>query len=325
MAPMGTTKTDRIRPRALEPGDTIGIAAPASAIDRDALEAGCARLRAMGYKPFYLESIFEHDLYFAGPTRRRAAELMELFERDDIRAILSARGGYGSALLLPELDVEVVRKHPKIFIAYSDATALLTWMNDAAKLVTFHGPMAAKDFAHPGGVDEASWNAALRGKAKWEVPQRCEALVPGEAEGTLYGGCLSILVASLGTPYEIHTAGKILFFEDVNTKPYQVDRMLTQLNQAEKFEGVLGVVFGEMKGCVQGPEQNYTLQQVVRRALGDLGIPVAFGLRSGHVTAGNITLPLGVRCRLRVASDASLEILEPATTRARVEAQAGPR
>jgi muramoyltetrapeptide carboxypeptidase len=140
-------------------------------------------------------------------------------------------------------------------------------------------------------------------------------LLEGEGEGCLYGGCLSILVASLGTPYEIKTDGTILFLEDLAAKPYQVDRMLIQLKLAGHFEAVRGIIFGEMIDCVQNAKQSYTLQEVVTRIVGDLGVPVAFGLKSGHVTSGNITLPFGVRSRLLVRSgQVSLKILESAVT-----------
>jgi muramoyltetrapeptide carboxypeptidase len=142
-------------------------------------------------------------------------------------------------------------------------------------------------------------------------------LVEGVAEGTLYGGCLSLLVSSLGTPYEIRTAGTILFLEDVAAKPFQIDRMLMQLKLAGKLDGVQGIVFGEMRDCVQTANQGYTLEEVALRIVGKLGVPVAYGLRSGHVTAGNITLPIGVRARLSVRDgQTSLKILEAAVTAA---------
>ncbi|HEX3544265.1 MAG TPA: LD-carboxypeptidase, partial [Candidatus Acidoferrum sp.] len=140
-------------------------------------------------------------------------------------------------------------------------------------------------------------------------------LADGEAEGILYGGCLSILVASLGTPYEIRTEGTILFLEDVAAKPYQIDRMLMQLKLAGKLTGVRGIVFGEMRDCIQTANQGYTLRQVVLRIVGELGVPVAYGVRSGHVTAGNITLPFGVQAELKVRGDqVNLRILEAAVT-----------
>ncbi|HEV2023038.1 MAG TPA: LD-carboxypeptidase [Terriglobales bacterium] len=317
---MPPKSSQRIKPPALQPGDTVGIVAPASPIQRNMIDAGCASLSRLGYKPFYLDSIFDQDLYFAGSVRRRARELEEMFEREEVRAILCARGGYGCNYLLNELKLEKIAAHPKIFVGYSDVTTLLTHFTERANLVTFHGPMVTKDFAASDGVHEESWKNATGGKAQWEVAaipgSGVAPLVEGKAEGTLYGGCLSLLVASLRTPYEINTADTILFLEDVHAKPFQIDRMLMQLKLAGKLAGVRGLVFGEMLDCAQQSEQDYTLEEVVKRVVGDLGIPVAYGLRSGHVSRGNITLPMGVRASLVVQEEVRLTILEAATASA---------
>ena len=309
---MPSSNLQRRKPLALRPGDTVGIVAPASNVKRSDLEAGCEALRRAGYQPFYFDSILEQDLYFAGSVKRRTYELQEMFFNEDVRAILCARGGYGSNYLLNQ---EIIITAPKIFVGYSDITSLLTYFGSEEGFVTFHGPMVAKDWAHEGGVDLASWHAAVSGMAPWDVPLNPEvsALCDGEAEGILYGGCLSILVASLGTPYQIQTAGTILFLEDVAAKPFQVDRMLMQLKLGGHLDKVRGIVFGEMLDCVQNQNQGYTLQQVIARIVGDLGVPVAFGVRSGHVTGGNITLPFGVRAKLSVhGGDVALRILESA-------------
>jgi muramoyltetrapeptide carboxypeptidase len=307
----------RVKPPALRPGDKVGIVAPASNIKRAELDAGCDSLRHAGYTPFYFDSILDRDLYFAGSVARRARELEEMFQRDDIRGIVCARGGYGANYLLKELNLEKIADTPKVFVGYSDITTLLTYFADAAGFVTFHGPMAAKDWVHEGGVDLTSWQAALSGATAWDVPMSAEVtgLVDGDAEGTLYGGCLSILVASLGTPYEIKPSGTILFLEDLAAKPYQIDRMLMQLKLRGYLDEVRGIVFGEMLDCVQSPNQDYTLQQVIQRIVGDLGVPVAFGVRSGHVSSGNITLPFGVAARLTVRQGkVALRVLEPAVS-----------
>jgi len=298
-------------------GDTVGIVAPASNIKRELLDKGCEALRHLGYRPFYFDSILEQDLYFAGSPERRARELEEMFVRDDVRAILCARGGYGTNYLLGKLDPAKIVAHPKIFVGYSDITTLLTCFADSARFVTFHGPMVTKDFALPDGIDLESWTAATSGMSGWETSADSGAcgLVDGNAEGMLYGGCLSILVASLGTPHEIRTSGTILFLEDVNAKPYQVDRMLMQLKLTGKLNEVRGLVFGEMLDCVQSNDQGFTLQEVVLRIVGEFGIPIAWGLRSGHVTRKNITLPIGVGASLSVKGSAvKLKILEAATT-----------
>src|ERR1700739_1399388 len=297
---MACISRPRTKPLTLRPGDKVGIVAPASNIKLELLEAGCDGLRQAGYEPFYFDSILDRDLYFAGSVGRRVRELEQMFLRDDIRAIVCARGGYGANYLPAVLNPANIASHPKIFVGYSDLTALLTCFADHASFVTFHGPMVTKDFAVAGGVDSDSWRNALTGATEWQIGEGSGAkpLVAGEAEGILYGGCLSILVASLGTPHEMCPAGTILFLEDVATKPYQIDRMLMQLKLAGKLTDVCGIVFGEMRDCLQSPDQDYTLEEVIQRIVGDLKIPVAFGLRSGHVSCANITLPIGVRARL---------------------------
>jgi len=310
-------KHSRIKPPALRPGDKVGIVAPASNIKGDLLERGCAGLRRLGYESVYSDSILERDLYFAGSVQRRAREQEDMFERNDVQAIICARGGYGSNYLLNVLDLKKIAAHPKIFVGYSDLTSLLTRFSDAGNLVTFHGPMVTKDFAADDGVDIASWTAALGGDSEWEIGADSGArpMIEGQAEGLLYGGCLSILVASLGTPDEIRTDGTILFLEDVNAKPFQIDRMRMQLKLAGKLNGVRGIVFGEMLDCRQSSDQDYTLEEVVMRLVGDLKVPVAFGLRSGHVSRSTVTLPIGVRARLEVRTEVKLRFLEPATER----------
>lgn len=306
----------RSKPGALRPGDTIAIVAPASNIKPESLEAGCQALRELGYKPFYLDSILQQDLYFAGSVERRTRELEQMFMRPEVRAIVCARGGYGANYLLQAINLDVIKSHPKIFVGYSDVTTLLTYFVDTAGVVAFHGPMVTKDFSHAEGVDLSSWKAVLTGQANWTVGPESgvKPLLEGKAEGILYGGCLSMLVASVGTPFEIHTEDTILFLEDVAAKPFQIDRMLMQLKLAGKLQKVRGIIFGEMLDCVQRPNQDYTLEQVVVRVLRDLHVPLAFGLRSGHVSGGNVTLPLGVHASLEVAqSTATFRILESAT------------
>jgi muramoyltetrapeptide carboxypeptidase len=312
---------ERLRPPALRPGDTVGIVAPASGFRREDFETGCDTLRRLGYQTFYLPSIFERDLYFAGSLQRRINELHEMFRRTEVRAILCARGGYGSNYLLPHLDLELIRRNPKIFAGCSDVTTLLTYLCDRAGLVTFYAPMVAGDFSRPNGVDVDAWSAAVSsGKAyPWTFSQdEVQPVVEGSAEGPLYGGCLSLLCASLGTPYEIHTEGSILFLEDRGEKPYQIDRMLMQLKLAGKFEGVTGIIFGEMLDCGQRDATDRTLHDLVVRILGGLGVPIAFGLKSGHVSGKSFTLPLGVSATLSVRQDVALKIdaavqLEPAS------------
>jgi muramoyltetrapeptide carboxypeptidase len=304
-----SAQTERLRPPALRPGDTVGIIAPAGPIRQDALEAGCATLLRMGYRPLYLPSIIHRDTYFAGPVERRVNELHEMFRRKEVRAILCARGGYGCNYLLPRLDLALIRRNGKIFAGCSDVTTLLTYLCDAAGMVTFHSPMAAGDFGRPDGVDEEAWVAAVSSDKEYRRAfdsEEVHSLVIGTAEGMLYGGCLSLLCATLGTPYEIRTRDTILFMEDLSEPLYRIDRMLMQLRLAGKFEGVKGIIIGEMRQCDQRGAEDYTLQQVVKRVLSDLGVPIAFGLKSGHVSSRNFTLPIGIRAKLDVGKNVVL-------------------
>src|ERR1035438_7433198 len=304
------TQSERLRPAALRPGDTIGIIAPAGPIEPDALEAGCAWLRDRGYQPFYLPSILNRDSYFAGSTARRLDEFHHMFARPEVKAIICARGGYGCNYLLPHIDLNVVRTNPKIFCGCSDVTTLLTYLCDAARMVTFHGPMLNID-VRPDGVDDGPWQAALTSGEAFQMEfsgDEVQTLVPGHAEGMLYGGCLSLLCASLGTPYEIETRDTILFLEDLAEPAFRIDRMLMHLKLAGKFEDVRGVIFGEMLNCGPRGAQDFTLQDVVRRALGDLGVPIAYGLKSGHVSRGNITLPFGVTAQFTAGAAVSLNL-----------------
>src|SRR5258708_84147 len=203
-----------IKPPALKRGDKIGILSPASSFNRAGFEAGCERLRQMGYEPVFSETIFDRDLYFAGSTERRARELEEMLGRSDIAALICVRGGYGSNYLLERVDFQKFADHPKILLGCSDITTLLTAITDPTGLVTFHGPMVAKDIATPHSMAVASWTHALTGGASWNVANDgVEVLRSGHAQGRLYGGGPSMLVPSLGKDLEIHTGHPIMFLD----------------------------------------------------------------------------------------------------------------
>lgn len=288
---------ERTLPPALRPGDTVGVIAPAGPITAEALAVGLAAVERRGYRPLHLPNMLDRDLYFAGSVRRRLDELHGMFANAEVKGIICFRGGYGANYLLPHLDLNLIRSHPKFFCGCSDITTLLTYLCDRAGLVVFHGPMLQRD-AQPDGVDEESWRTASSGEPSVrDFGNDVQVLVPGQAEGMLYGGCLSLLCASLGTPYEIETRGTILFIEDVAEPAFRIDRMLMHLKLAGKLDEVRGIIFGEMLDCARGAV-GYTLQEVVLRVVGDLGIPVVYGLSSGHVTRRNITIPLGVAAQL---------------------------
>jgi muramoyltetrapeptide carboxypeptidase len=303
-----------IKPAALRRGDKIALVAPASSFNHERFLVGCDRLRQMGYEPVYPQNIFDRDIYFAGSVERRAHEFHEFWRREDIAALVCVRGGYGSNYLLEKLDYGIIAQHPKILLGCSDITSLLTAVHDRTGLIGFHGPMVAKDIAD-GTFDGLSWQSALQGAAIWSVPSSgVEVLRAGKAAGRLYGGCLSMLVASLGTPFEIQTEGCILFIEDIGEKPFRIDRMLVQLRLAGKLEKVRGFVFGEMLDCAPPRGETYTLQQVIMRVLAPYNVPVVYGVKSGHVTSGNITLPIGVQAELEAeGAEVSLKVLEAAT------------
>ncbi|MFN0124016.1 MAG: LD-carboxypeptidase [Blastocatellia bacterium] len=311
------SQTEIVRPRALRPGDTIAIVAPASNLKADYLERGAAELTGLGYRVIYEPEILAKARYTAGTDERRAAELMRAFTNPQVRAVWAARGGYGSMRLLRLLDENSLRRAPKIFIGYSDITALHLYMYRQFGWVTFHGPMAAKDLAEgPGHYDQTTLLAALSSaRPPGEIDAPGTEMLHrsgGNVSGRLLGGCLSLLVNMTGTPWELDTRDAILFMEDTGVRPYALDRMLQHLRLAGKFDGVRGIVFGEMTDCVQHVNQGYTIQEALAEMTADLGIPVMFGLRSGHSPLGNITLPLGVRATLDSARGV-LRIDESAT------------
>ena len=228
---------------------------------------------------------------------------MAAFANPEVRAVWAARGGYGVMRILDRLDEGVLRANPKIFIGYSDLTALHLYLYRRFGWVTFHGPMAAKDLAGgPEHYDGDTLRRALGEAAPLgAVGGRLETLhrgAGGSVRGRLLGGCLTLVNAMLGTPDELDTRDSILFLEDTGTRPYALDRLLQQLRLAGKFDGVRGIVFGEMTDCVQHAEQGYTIQEALAECTADLGIPVLFGLHSGHSPRGNLTLPLGVAASL---------------------------
>ena len=302
---------------AVPSGAAISVAAPASFAQPERVERGLDALRALGYVPRLSQHAVERGpLFFAGTREERLADLHAAFADETTSAVICLRGGYGSNYLLDGLDLSLIRNHPKPFFAYSDLTGVQLRLLDRLGLPAFHGPMAAADFYLENGVHLASFQAAITGEPYQVGPaEGLRTLKPGRARGTLYGGCLSILVSLLGTPYEPQTEGKLLFLEDVNAKPYQIDRMLWQLRQAGKLDGVRGIVFGEMLDCASPGASATLLDEVILRVFEDFDGPIAIGLRSGHVSRENVTLTFGVEAELRIDEEATLEMIEPAVTK----------
>jgi len=282
-------------------------------VEADRVAAGVAELESLGFRVQVPEGLYETTAYTAGPPERRVQELHRLFSDGDVAGIVCARGGAGSARLLPLLDAVLLADHPKVFVGYSDITFLHLFLARLG-MVSFHGPMAARGLT-AGEYDRASLLHAFTGEGS---PYRSEVgelapLRPGYGEGRIRGGCLSILAAAVGTPWSplADEEGTLLFVEDVDEKPYRVERMLVQLRQARVLDGVTGIVFGEMRGCGPREDEDYSLEQVVLGALDGLDLPVAFGLPSGHTDRAHATLPLGAWARLDCGQAARLEVLEP--------------
>jgi len=307
-----------LRGRAFGAGATVGVVAPASGFDSARLQAGTKALQTLGYRVRPGANMaLRTGQYFAGTAQQRADDLHAMFADREVAAIICARGGYGSQQMLPLLDLDVVRANPKPIIGCSDVTALQLWLLVQCGLASLHGPMVAGDFARTDGVDMASWNACTQATAQWSVGtgDGLRVLKPGIATGQLWGGCLSLHVSTLATPFELLpriNRPTVLFVEDIGEKPYKIERMFEQWRQAGKLTNVTGIVFGEMLECQQ-PAASYELEQVVLRMLADFAGPVAFGLRSGHVRSRNVTLPLGVQARLECADGAALTFQQAAT------------
>ena len=306
-----------IKPRALQAGETIGIIAPASNIKLDLLEQGCRELESLGFKTYFRPDISSSYRYLSGLRERRLGEFLEMLRSPDIRAIFCARGGYGSGHLIPDLDPEVLRQNAKIISGASDITLLLNFL-ERAGVVSFHGPMVATTIRQGSeGYDRRLLLDLLQGKKAVRFPtEHTEVLREGRAEGRLTGGCLSLVVSTLGTKYEIDTQNSILVMEDIDAKPYQIDRMITHLMQAGKFAEVRGVVFGEMINCSQHVNQGYTLQEVLSDLLKEFAFPILSGFPTGHTSRPNVIVPFGVRARLDLTTPSAplFELLEPAVS-----------
>ena len=304
----------------LKPGDTIGFIGPSGAVRTEgAIERSAAQTEKMGYKVKFGESCGQVYGYLSGTDEVRARDVNAMFRDDSVDAIFCVRGGYGTMRILDLLDYDAIRANPKVFVGYSDITAMHIAMLEKADLVTFHGPMPTGSWAD-GPMDPFTHDSLMRAVAQAEpmgelinapdYPAR-KTVNPGCSEGLLVGGNLSLIAGTIGTPYEIDTKGRILFIEEVGERTYCVDRMLTQLRLAGKFEDCAGVVFGDFKDCPVEYEQfGLTLEQVIRDVAGPCGKPIFTGLQAGHC-AKKLTLPLGVRCRMD-ADKQTLEILESA-------------
>jgi muramoyltetrapeptide carboxypeptidase len=300
-----------LKPRALAPGDRLAVVAPASPFEREEFEQGIAEIRELGFVPVYDDSVFARRGFVAGEPALRARALSAAWRDSSIAGIVAVRGGYGSAQVLPLLDADEVRRGAKPFIGYSDITAVLTFLTVHCGLVAFHGPMLVGRLGRGReGYDRASFEKALCGRgAMGELaPESLEVLRPGEAGGRLFGGTVTQLLASLGTPYAFDMPpGSVLFFDEVGERPYRLDRMVTQLRQTGLLHRACAIVIGQLPGCDEpsGP----TARAVMADVFSDFPGPVLYGFPSGHATTPAMTLPLGVRCKV-VADDRPRLVVE---------------
>jgi muramoyltetrapeptide carboxypeptidase len=302
-----------IPPKRVRAGDVVGVVAPAGPIEEPRLHAGIAMLEELGLRPRLGNAVLQQRGHLAGSDAARLADLTAMIGDPDVRAILCARGGYGSQRIVPELDFDALRADPKPIVGYSDVTALLGAALGEG-VGGFHGPMVATDMAR--GLSARSlacfWSALSDPDARLDAPVPTRVR-PGRARGRLVGGCLSVVVSTLGTPWGIDAAGAILFLEDVNEWPFRIDRLLLQLRQAGVLDRVAGVVFGTLATCKSA--RGVAPLDVIREAFADVPYPVGFGVPAGHESAEsdveNLTLPLGTMVELDVEAG-RLVALEPA-------------
>lgn len=314
-----------IKPKRLKPGDTIGLITPASFITNQQLEKSVANLNELGFEVVYKQSVLSKKGYLAGSDEERVAELHEMFAGKNIDGIICARGGYGVPRILSMIDYDLIRNNPKVFVGYSDITALLQAIYVKTGLVCFHGPMGISNFnSFATGnfkkvLMEPEENHVAIHPEKEIEKEDAEEFIPyvindGTAEGQLIGGNLALLAALIGTPFDIDYTGKIIFIEDIGEEPYRIDRMLTQLLLSGQLAKASGIALGVFKNCrTDEPEGNsLSLREVFEDRLKHLNIPTVYGLRFGHIT-DNATFPVGIKARLD-ATKQSLTIIEKAVS-----------
>jgi muramoyltetrapeptide carboxypeptidase len=303
------------KPRALNSRSVFMPFAPASPAEFARVVSGAEELRKLGFHVADSTPLAPEG-YFAGALSGRRNELLSELERDDVDALVAVRGGYGSNYLLDNLAIE--RAHsPKVILGYSDLTSLQTYLWQRHAWVGFYAPMLVGGFdageGTPKGYDRDSLlGAVTKTDSGWSLKLRGETLVGGEVGGRILGGCLTMVETTLGTPWELDTRDSLLLLEDRGMKPWQVDRALMHLKQAGKFEGVRGFVLGEFPEGGALMTGSATVRDVCFRILGALGVPIVYGAAVGHTPRPMLTVPLGVKARLRARGEGELEILEPA-------------
>jgi muramoyltetrapeptide carboxypeptidase len=306
-----------VKPRALSIGARVGIFAPASPAEESRIQRGLEELRALGFLP---QDSFarEPQAYFSASADSRLTHFRALLSDSQIAALIATRGGYGANYMLEQLwaqrDLQA-----KCIVGYSDVTSLQILLWQKFHLVSLYGPMAAAGLDAganaPNGYDKPSFESALYGSSQsWKINLSGESMLSGIVEGVVLGGCLTLLETTLGTPWELDTAGSILLIEDRGMKPWQIDRALMHLMQAGKFRGVKGIVLGEFPDCEPPIAGSPNAKDVCDRILKPLGVPIVFGAAVGHTPRPMLTIPLGIRARLTAEGNGTLEFLETAVT-----------
>jgi len=303
------------KPKALVAGSRLGVFAPASPAEPGAMNAGLAELKRHGFQVVANQDS-KAEGYFAGPSLERTNGFLGPLNSDQVDGLVALRGGYGSNYLL-EAGLEKSLANLKCVIGFSDLTSLQIFLWQRCNWITFYGPMVAAGLnAGPGapkGYDESSFLQAVgRTEGGWKLRLKGEDMLAGQSLGRVLGGCMTLVEATIGTPWELDTKDSILVLEDRGMKPYQVDRVLMHLKQAGKFEGVRGIVLGDFPESEPAAARAPTVREVCERILPPLGVPIVFGAPVGHTLRPMLTIPLGIKARLDADGEGSLEFLEPA-------------
>jgi len=310
-----------IKPKRLNHGDTIGIISPASSPDDlSKINRGVEYLEKIGYRVEIGKNVGNQEGYLAGSDLQRLSDLHEMFRNKNIKAIFSIRGGYGSGRLLDKIDYHLIRNNPKIFVGYSDITALQLAFFSQTGLVTFGGPMVAVDFHDEISpfTEEVFWRTITSNKKIGRIQnprnEKFYLLNKGRGQGRLLGGNLSILTSLIGTEYLPKFKDSILILEDVNEAPYRIDRMLNQLRLAKILKKVKGIILGHFIDCYETDpaKQTFSLNEVIIEYFQNSELPVLYNVKHGHIKE-NITIPFGLKCSLN-ATRGFIEILENAVS-----------
>lgn len=287
-----------ILPKALKPGDIIGVTAPAGSVwNKSHIEKVETIMRDLGFKTRMGKTLYEEHGYLAGKDEMRAAELMEMFRDSSVKAILTMRGGWGCARILDLLDYATIAKNPKILIGFSDITSLINVIYDQTGLITYHGPCGYSswgDFSTDNVKKALASGEEFLMKNPPEYQDELKTWVSGKAQGKLMGGNLTVVATLIGTKYEPNWKNKILFLEEIGEEPYRIDRMLWQLKQASVFDQIKGLVIGSFRNCSpQEPHRSFSLDEVFDQHFSGLKYPVYQGAAFGHISP-KFTLPIGV-------------------------------